>query len=188
MDSKLEKSKKTLILLGTIFNIAAGCLLLTIIALMLFTAQQIFIDITTIATIVFFNLGLLCYLAALLVKVLFGREDKTNYEKLAFDKLITDYDNGNLPKDVWRVVEYYEKTKAQGHLSFFAGLEICELNETVETLIKVMPLDFSNNLYGAYEVFKGLNGISISVLSSQNDLFKAYDEFFVMFLYEFVEV
>ena len=109
MDSKLEKSKKTLILLGTIFNIVAGCLLLTIIALMLFTAQQIFIDITTIATIVFFNLGLLCYLAALLVKVLFGREDKTNYEKLAFDKLITDYDNGNLPKDVWRVVEYYEK-------------------------------------------------------------------------------
>ena len=41
-----------------------------------------------------------------------------------------------------------------------------------------MPLDFSNNLYGAYEVFKGLNGISISVLSSQNDLFKVYDEFF----------
>ena len=178
MDSKLEKLKKTLILLGTIFNITSGCILLIIIALMLFSAPKVLIDISTVTTIVVFDLGLICYLSALVIRIFFLKDDKVNFEKLAFEKLLSDYKQGVLPEDVWRVVEYYEKTKSHGHLHFFAGLEICKLNETVETLIKILPLDFSNNLYSAYEVFKSLNGTTRSECATDNQCFLSYDEFF----------
>ncbi len=182
MDNKLDRIKKTLIILGTIFNIVSGCFLLGIIGSIIFTAPKFLIDIFTVSIIVFFDLGLICYLSVLIVKIFFAKENKVNAENLAFDKLIADYYNGALPEDVWRVVEYYEKTKTQGHLRFFAGLEIYKQNETVETLIKILPLEFSNNLYDAYEVFKDLNlnenTKSVYLEDSEDSPFKEYDLFF----------
>ena len=180
MDNRLDKIKKTLIILGTAFNIASGCFLLGLLGLMLFSAPKILLDVFIIIIVVVFDLGLVCYLSVLVIKIFFLKDNKVNVENLAFEKLIKDYQNGVLPEDVWRVVEYYEKTKTFGHLQFFAGLEFYKLNETVETLIKILPLDFSNNLYDAYQIFKDLNGnaISVNVEDSKNTLFKECDEFF----------
>lgn len=178
MDNKLDKIKKTLIVLGTAFNIISGGFLLGLLALMLFSAPKILLDIFIILIIIVFDLGLICYLSVLVIKIFFLKDSKVNLENLAFNKLLSDYKNGTLPEDVWRVVEYYEKTKTVGHLQFFAGLEIYKLNDTVETLIKILPLEFSNNLYEAYEVFKGLNVTNKCVCSNSNDCFSCYDEFF----------
>ena len=93
-----------------------------------------------------FDLGLICYLSALVIKIFYLKDDKSNLEKLAFDKLISDYYKGVLPEDVWRVVEYYEKTKTKGHLQFFSGLEIYKLNDTVETLIKILKVRLINTI------------------------------------------
>ena len=180
MDNKLNKTKKILILLGTIFNIISACCLLGVLALMLFSALKILVDIFVTITIVFFDLGLICYLSVLVIKVFFAKDNKVNVENLAFQKLLDDYDKGKLPEDVWRVVEYYKKTKNYGHLQFFAGLEIYKLNDTVEILIKILPLEISNNLYEAYQVFKGANGKyqSVSNNDEMDNIYSLYDEFF----------
>ena len=181
MFNKLEKLKKTLIVLGTVFNIISGCTLLGILALLLFSAPEILVDVITLITILVFNLGLLCYLSALVIKVVFSRENKVDYENLAFNKLLTDYQNGELPEDVWRVVEYYYKVKTRGHLQFFADLEIYKLNDTVETLIKILPLEFSNVLSKAYQIFNDLHltkNSSLYVEDEKTRLFIECDEFF----------
>lgn len=181
MFNKLEKLKKTLIVLGTVFNIVSGCALLGVLALLLFSAPEILVDVITLITILVFNLGLLCYLSALVIKVVFSRENKVDYENLAFNKLLTDYQNGELPEDVWRVVEYYYKVKTRGHLQFFADLEIYKLNDTVETLIKILPLEFSNVLSKAYQIFNDLHlteNSSLYVEDEKINLFNECDEFF----------
>lgn len=181
MFNKLEKLKKTLIVLGTVFNIVSGCALLGILALLLFSMPEILVDVITLITILVFNLGLLCYLSALVIKVVFSRENKVDYENLAFNKLLTDYQNGALPEDVWRVVEYYHKVKTRGHLQFFADLEIYKLNDTVETLIKILPLEFSNVLSKAYQIFNDLHlteNSSLYVEDEKTRLFIECDEFF----------
>ena len=181
MFNKLEKLKKTLIVLGTVFNIISGCTLLGILALLLFSVPEILVDVITLITILVFNLGLLCYLSALVIKVVFSRENKVDYENLAFNKLLTDYQNGELPEDVWRVVEYYHKVKTRGHLQFFTDLEIYKLNDTVETLIKILPLEFSNVLSKAYQIFNDLHlteNSSLYVEDEKTRLFIECDEFF----------
>ena len=182
METRFEKLRKTLIILGTIFNIASGCCLVAMVVLLLFSVAQVYLDVFTTLIIVFFNLGILSYLSALVVKLVFQRENKVNIEKLSYDKLWQDYYAGKLPEDVWRVLEYFNKATNFGHLEFFSGLEILKIDETVSTLIKILPIDFSKNLEKAYLLYKEQNG-NLNVKShfieeGKKSLYNECDEFF----------
>lgn len=182
MNAKYEKLKKILITLGTVFNIISGCCLFLIVALFLLSVPKIVIDVIIVITIIVFDIGLILYLSALAIRIFFLTENKVNLEKIAFEKLLSDYEKGQLPEDVWRVLEYYVKVKKHGHLQFFTGLEIYKLDETVNTLIKILPLEFSTNLDKAYQTFNSLNLTSnvksLYVEDGKTDNFNEFDEFF----------
>ncbi len=178
---KIEKLKKILIILGGVLNILACCFLVGIILLLIFNIEGKILKAFLLFTMAFFDLGIMSYLIALIVKILTKEDVKLSYETSMLNKLWEDYKNDQLPIDVWRVLEYYYKVINGGHIEFFEGLEFVKLQETVDVLIKILPLEFSSNLEKAYNEYKQ----KISLLKNNSNHVKElvgnfyiYDEFF----------
>ncbi len=178
---KIEKFKKVLIILGGVFNVLACAFLVGIILLLIFKAGKAILNFFLIGIMVFFDVGIICYIIAWVTKILTKEEIALQKEIANWNKLWDDYKNNEVSIDVWRVLEYYYKVVNVGHLEFFSGLDMIKLQETVKTLIKILPIEFAHNLQQAYKKYVEDDSLFINNSSRIEDVagdFVGFDAFF----------